>query len=227
MSILRWPQSERPRERLLKQGGQSLSNAELLAIFFRTGRKGKTAIDLGRELLERSGSLRALAKISFKEFCEISGLGLAKYVQLLAALEFFERCLSETLKFKTLKTSDQMYRYLKFKLRDRGKEIFVCLFLNHKNKVTAYEEMFQGTLNCSVVYPREIVKQALKYHAAGVILGHNHPSGDPKPSLADKRLTKAIQCALSSLDILVLDHVIVGEEALFSFAEHGLLKPMN
>lgn len=222
MSITDWPKQERPREKLLMRGAQSLSDAELLAIFLRTGIKGKTALDLARDLLNTFGGFRKLLSATQKTFCQFRGLGLAKYAQLQASLEMSQRYLQETLPKRSILTNaKQTQTYLKAKLRDYPHEVFACLFLDNRHRIIHYEELFQGTIDQATVHPREVVKKALAHNAAAVILAHNHPSGSIQPSEQDKHLTKHLQQALALVDIRVLDHIIIGEDQACSLAERG------
>lgn len=224
MSIASWPESERPREKLLSLGPAALSDAELLAIFLRVGCVGKSAVDLARELLLEYGGLRPLLEASQADFCKGLGLGAAKYAQLQAVLEMARRHLSATLKTGDLLTSPQAVRdYLRAQLRHRQREIFAVLFLDNQNRLIAYDELFQGTIDGASIHPREVVKQALSRNAAAVIFSHNHPSGIAEPSMADQRITRRLQDALELVDIRVLDHLVVGDGEIVSFAERGLL----
>ncbi len=224
MPISSWPVEERPRERLLARGAQALSDAELLAIFLRTGCRGMTAVDLARQLLHEYGSLRALFRADLQRFCRSPGLGTAKYAQLQAVLEMGRRHLWETLRHDVALTSpDDSRDYLVSLLRDRPHEVFACLFLDNRHRVLAFEEMFRGTINGASVHPREVVKQALAINAAAVILVHNHPSGVAEPSQADQSLTRVLRDALALVEIRVLDHLIVGDGEVVSFAQRGLL----
>jgi DNA repair protein RadC len=223
MAISDWPRAERPREKLLERGAQALSDAELLAIFLRTGIAGKTALDLARELLHGFGGLRPLIGASQHEFCGAKGLGDAKYVQLQAMMEIARRHLLEALSRESALTSPALTRqYLKARLRDYRHEVFMALFLDSQHQVLAAEELFQGSIDGASVYPREVVKRCLFHNAAAVIFAHNHPSGIAEPSDADIRITKRLTQALALIDVRVLDHVVVGEN-LVSLAERGLL----
>lgn len=224
MSITDWPAGERPREKLLERGASALSDAELLAIFLRTGVVGKSAVDLARELLARFGNLTQLIAASEKDFCEIHGLGQAKYVQLQAVVEISRRALQEEMKAGDALNSPRAVReYLQLLLRARQQEVFVALFLDAQHRVTASEELFQGTLTQTSVYPREVVKRALHHNAAAVIFAHNHPSGAAEPSQSDQLLTDALKQALALVEVRVLDHFIVAGAGCLSFAEKGLL----
>jgi len=215
MAISDWPEGERPRERLLEQGAQALSDAELLAIFLRTGVKGKSAVDLARDLLTEFGSLRQLLSADLKTFSQAKGLGSAKYAQLQACLEMTRRFLRESLEREgPLSNPNDAKRFLLMCMRDYAKEVFACLFLDTKNRVIEFEELFVGSLHNAEVHPREVVKQALKHNANSVILAHNHPSGDCKPSQSDIEITHTLRDALSLMDIKVLDHLIIGDDVI-------------
>ncbi|MCA1805276.1 MAG: DNA repair protein RadC [Xanthomonadaceae bacterium] len=224
MSIRHWPEAERPREKLLARGPQALSDAELLAIFLRTGVAGRSAVDLARELLARFGGLRALLTADAKAFCAGHGLGQAKYALLQACLEMARRHLGEQLqRADPLTSPDTTRRYLHARLRDLPYEVFSCLFLDARHRVIVCEELFRGTLDGASVHPREVVKRALQLNAAALILAHNHPSGVAEPSQADQQLTRRLTDALRLVDIRVLDHLVVGDGETVSFAERGLL----
>jgi DNA repair protein RadC len=224
MAITDWPEGERPREKLLGRGAASLSDAELLAIFLRTGVVGKSAVDLARELLNKFGSLTQLFAASQEEFCEVHGLGEAKYVQLQAIKEMSLRGLKEELQRGDALNSPRAVRdYLQLLLGARQQEVFLVLFLDTQHRVIASEELFHGTLSQTSVYPREVVKRALAHNAAAVILAHNHPSGVAEPSQSDQLLTDALKQALNLVDVRVLDHFIVGTGTILSFAERGLM----
>lgn len=224
MSIKDWPADERPREKLLQRGAAALTDAELLAIFLRTGITGKTAVDMARELLCEYGSLRALLSADRERFCQSLGLGDAKYAQLQAVMEMARRYFSEILQRGNALTSPDITRaYLSAQLRGYSYEVFGCLFLDNQHRVIQWEELFRGTIDGASVYPREVAKRALFHHAAAVIFAHNHPSGINEPSQADKHITEKLKQALALFDIRVLDHFIVGDGEPFSFAEHGLI----
>lgn len=224
MRITDWPAAERPREKLLERGAGALSDAELLAIFLRTGVTGLSAVDLARQLLADFGGLRPLLEAGREEFCRGHGLGDAKYVQLQAVLEMARRHLAEMLQRSDALTSPGAVRdYLASQLRHRRREVFCCLYLDTQHRVIAFEELFEGTLNAASVYPREVVQAALQKNAAAVILAHNHPSGVSEPSQADIWITERLTKALELVDIKVLDHMIVGEGAALSFAEQGMI----
>lgn len=223
MAISDWPAAERPREKLLERGPEALSDAELLAIFLRTGVAGKSAVDLARDLLHHFGGLRLLLQAEPDVFCSARGLGRAKFAQLQAVLEMSRRHLAETLKRGEAITSPAATRaFLASRLRDSPYEIFSCLFLDNRNRMLAYEEMFRGTIDGASVHPREVVRRVIQHNAAAVIFAHNHPSGVAEPSRADEAITRRLQDALALIDVRVLDHVIVADE-IVSFAERGLL----
>ncbi len=224
MSINQWPIGERPREKLLIKGAHSLTDAELLAIFLRTGIKGYTAVDLARELLNNFGGLRALFEASQSQFCARKGLSTAKYAHLQAVLEMNRRHLGEKLAQGEVMSDPQtVHSYLVAQLRHQKREVFSCLFLDSQHRVISYEELFHGSISSASVHPREIVKAALSYNAAALILAHNHPSGVAEPSLADQQITEQISRALALVEVKVLDHIIVGAGAPVSFASRGLL----
>ncbi len=224
MSITDWPVGERPREKLLAKGAAALSDAELLAIFLRTGVKGRSAVDLARELLSKYGSLTGLFAAELDDFCKVAGMGPAKFAQLQAVLEMSRRALKEELQRGDMLNSPQVVRdYLQLLLAGRQQEVFLVLFLNTQHCVIASEELFHGTLSQTSVYPREVVKRALFYNAAAVILAHNHPSGSTEPSQSDQLLTSALKQALALVDVTVLDHFVVSSGQTLSFAERGLL----
>jgi DNA repair protein RadC len=224
MAISDWPESERPREKLLKNGAAQLSDAELLAIFLRTGIAGKSAVDLARELLTGFQGLNGLFSADQSEFCEVRGMGPAKYAQLQAVLEMARRALAEKMKNGDAMSSPQSVRdYLRLTLQGKKHEIFVGIFLDAQNRTIAAEELFKGTLTQTSVYPREVVKRALHHNAAAIIFAHNHPSGVAEPSRADEILTQSLKQALALVDVNVLDHFIVGAGSAMSFAERGLI----
>jgi DNA repair protein RadC len=222
MTIKDWPSDERPREKLLNQGASALSDAELLAIFLRTGVKGLSAVALARRLLSEFGSLRALLEATQAEFCQHHGLGVAKFVQLQAVLEMSQRHLKSTLSREDAFSSSKITQdFLQQRLRHLPYEVFACLFLDNQHRLIHFEELFRGTIDSANVYPREVIRQALHHNAAAVILAHNHPSGVAEPSQADIALTKRLKHAFASIEVRVLDHIIVGDGLSHSLAEHG------
>ncbi|MGV6850657.1 MAG: RadC family protein [bacterium] len=224
MSIKEWPEQERPRERLLKFGAQSLSDSELLAIFLRTGIKGCSAVDLARTVLKNLGGVNGLLHANQKTFCQTHGMGPAKYAQLQAVLELANRYIGEDIKKKDIMDSPEKTRYfLNTRLRQEKNEVFAVLFLDNRHQVITYESLFNGSIDGASVYPRVVAQRALELNAAALILAHNHPSGINEPSQADKTLTKKLKITLAELDIRVLDHFIIGHGEAYSFAEHGLI----
>lgn len=224
MRISDWPEDERPRERLLKHGAAALSEAELLAIFLRTGIAGKSAVEIGRELMTHFGNLNRLFAATLDEVAAVPGLGPAKYAQLKAVIEMARRSLQESIAERDTLASPRAVRdFLQLTLGGRAHEVFMALFLDAQNRLLAAEELFRGTLTQTSVYPREVVKTALRHNAAGVIFAHNHPSGVAEPSRADELLTQTLKQALSLVEIKTLDHFIVAGTRTVSFAERGLL----
>jgi len=224
MTISSWPDTEQPREKMLANGPEALSDAELLAIFLRTGIPGKTAVDLARDLLCRFDGLRSLLETDHASFCQSKGLGTAKYVQLRAALELGRRYLEANLKREqALSNPKETRTYLKARLRAYPYEVFACLFLDNRHRVICFEELFTGTIDGASVHPREVVKRALFHNAAAVILAHNHPSGVAEPSRADENITRRLINALALVDIRILDHFVIGDSETVSFAERGLI----
>jgi DNA repair protein RadC len=223
-TILEWPADDRPREKLIAKGAEALSDAELLAVLFCTGMKGRNAVELARDALNRCGSLRGLLTAERASFELVPGLGTAKYAQVQAVLEMSRRALRESLDRGAALSSPQTVRdYLRLKLQGRPHEVFVGVFLDAQNRVLAVEELFRGTLTQTSVFPREIVKRALHYNAAAIIFAHNHPSGVAEPSRADEALTQTLKHTLALVDVKVLDHFVVGGDSAMSFAERGLL----
>jgi len=224
MAITDWPADDRPREKLLSKGASALSDAELVAIFLRTGVTGKSAVDLARDMLVQFESLSALCCADRQTFCGIHGLGEAKYVQLQAVMEMAQRALGEKLRQGVALNSPRSVRdFLRLRLQHLPHEVFVGVFLDAQNRVLAVDDLFSGTLTQTSVYPREVVKRALKHNAAAVIFAHNHPSGVAEPSRADETLTATLKRALALVDVQVLDHFVVGADSTMSFAERGLL----
>ncbi len=224
MAITDWPADDRPREKLLQKGAGALSDAELLAIFLRTGIKGVTAVDLARNLLKEFGSLQALMKADKASFCRAKGLGQAKFVQLQAVMEMNRRYFSEILQQgDVLSCPEETRQFLLGHLSHLPHEVFAALFLDNRHRVVSFEILFQGTIDGASVYPREVVKKALHWNAAALIFAHNHPSASIKPSQADIDITHKLKQALNLVDIRVLDHFIVGGNQTCSFAEQGLL----
>lgn len=224
MSIRDWPAAERPREKLLEQGAASLSDAELLAIFLRTGVTGKSAVDLARHLLMQFGSLRSLLEADQQTFSQELGLGPAKFAQLQAVMEMSRRHMAERLKRDpSLRGTSEVREYLKALLRHEPHEVFGCLFLDAKHRVLGFEALFRGSISSTQVHPRQVVKRALANNAAAVILCHNHPSGITDASHSDQKLTVTLKNALAMVDVQVLDHFIIGDGDPLSMSEAGLM----
>jgi len=224
MAIRDWPASERPREKLLARGSEALSDAELLAIFLRTGCAGLSAVDLARNLLTRFEGIAPLLAADQQSFCAAPGLGPAKYAQLQAVMELARRHLGEQLERETVFSNpDSVADFLLSELGQSKREIFGALFLDAQHRLIRWEKLFFGTIDAASVYPREVVVRALHHNAAAVIFAHNHPSGVAEPSEADKQITFRMQEALALLDIRVLDHLVVGGSNAVSMARRGLL----
>lgn len=225
MAITDWPSSERPREKLLARGADALSDAELLALFLRVGVKGKTAVDLARDLLTHFGGLARLCHAPPNAFASFPGMGLAKYAQLQAVMALARRALAEDLQTGDVFGAPETVRdWLRLRLAPVPHEVFMVLLLDAQHRLIDAIELFRGTLTQTSVYPREVVKLALAHNAAAVILAHNHPSGVSEPSPADRSLTDALSAALGLVDVKVLDHFIVGgHHTPTSFAERGWL----
>jgi len=230
MSISDWAPQDRPREKLLERGAHALTDAELLAIFLRIGvrgkqgTQGKSALDLAHELLREFGDLRSLLSADRRRFCDVNGLGVAKYVQLQASVELTKRYLRACLvRGDVLSNPNDTRNYLLSELSGRSYEVFACLFLDNKNRIIKFEELFLGTIDGANVHPREIVKKALQNNASAVIFAHNHPSGIADPSDADVAVTHRLQAALALIDIRVLDHFIIGDGYSVSLKEQDLM----
>jgi DNA repair protein RadC len=224
MAIKDWPEGERPRERLLALGVRALSDAELLAVFLRTGTAGRSAIDVGRAALAHFGGLNAMLAATPDRFAHVPGLGPAKYAQVQAVAEIARRALEEDVRRDTLLNApDKVRQYLRLWIGHLPHEVFVALYLDAQNRLLTAEELFRGTLTQTSVYPREIVKHALRHNAAALIFAHNHPSGVAEPSRADELLTSSLKQALALVDVRVLDHLIVAGNTTVSFAERGLM----
>ncbi|QBE64754.1 RadC family protein [Pseudoduganella lutea] len=222
MSISNWPVHQRPRERLIRDGAQALSDAELLAVFLRVGVRGKNAVELAGDMVRHFGSLQALLRASLKDFTDVPGLGPAKYAQLNAVIELARRAISdEMLSGESICSPQAAKQYLRLAMAGRPYESFHVLFLDVRNRLIAARELFRGTLTHTSVYPREVVREALTRNAASVMLAHNHPSGTPEPSEADVLLTRSLVQALALVDIRILDHFVVAGHRVHSFAENG------
>lgn len=224
-AIVNWPEQERPREKLLRYGAEQLTNGELLAILLRVGVKGKSAVDLGRNMLQELGSLRALENWEPEELCKLHGLSLAKVAQIKAAIELGKRILSEKKKtFGKVYSSKQVFEYLLPSSRDLKRELFKAIFLNAHNQILKESIIGTGTLTSSAIYPREIMSLAYRTGAAAVVFAHNHPSGSTLPSSEDRRVTRELVIAGEVIQVGVIDHLIIGENQYFSFADEGYIE---
>lgn len=224
MSMAGWPEGERPRERLLNKGAASLSDAELLAVMLQTGTRGRTSLDIARSMLKRYGGLVGILAADRTSLIENPGIGAAKAARFVAMKELSQRHMLDVIQSKDVLTSSEATRdYLRAKFRGCQSEIFSCLFLNNQHHVVKLEELFRGTIDGAAVYPREVVKRCLHHNAAAVILAHNHPSGIAEPSQADIAITSKLRIALELIDVRVLDHLVIGNSLVVSFAERGLL----
>lgn len=224
MNINSWPIHDRPREKLLSQGPAALSDSELLAIFIRTGIKGKSAIDIARILLQKFGNLRNLLNCKAEELYRTSGFGKAKYAEIQAALELSRRHLAANLEHQNIINNRELaQQFLSAKMRNLRHEVFACIFLDVGNQIISFEVLFEGTINNATVYPRKIVQRALELNAAAIIFAHNHTAGPAIPSISDKQLTKELTNLLEILDIKVLDHIIIGQNNCFSFMKENLI----
>lgn len=224
-AIVNWPAEERPREKLLLKGPESLSNAELLAIFLRVGVKGKTAIGLAQQLLTRFGSLRELYAAPFQELQDVLGVGPAKIAQFKAVTELSKRYLAEGFKDRPyVESSADVLKLLYQEMRDLDQEAFKVVLLNGQNHVLRIEEVAKGTLTSARIYPREVLKVALRYSAAALVFVHNHPSGTARPSTEDEKITRELVFACRLVGVKVHDHIIIGDNKKFSFADAGLIE---
>ena len=224
MSIRHWPPSEQPRQKLIERGAEALSDAELLAIILRQGTQGRTAIDVARYSLQHFGSLRACLEASEKDWCSLLGLGQASYTLLQASQELCRRHLqSQLTRGEAISDPFAMRRYLLAQLRHHTHEVFACLYLDKQLHTIDFVKLSHGTIDEAVVYPREIVKHALRLDASHLILAHNHPSGNATPSEADKALTAQVKRLTSGLGLHLLDHFIIGDGDMYSFKEAGLM----
>lgn len=228
MPINFWPKNERPREKLIQSGANSLSNSELLAIVLHSGHKNKSAVTLAQELLTTYGGLHKLTRTNYRDLIKTAGIGPAKYAQLHAGLELYKRTLEAGLTHEIILTnSTHAKQFIHAKLRDYPNEIFAGLFLDTQHRMIAFEVLSSGSLNYTAVHPRDIIKRILHHNAAALIIAHNHPSGVAEPSDNDIQVTHSLQEALQLFEIPLLDHFIVGETEVLSFQEHNLLKVCN
>ncbi|HET7731532.1 MAG TPA: DNA repair protein RadC [Usitatibacter sp.] len=224
MSMAQATRPDGPRERWATHGAGALSDAELIALVLGTGARGRSAVDVARSLLARFGRLSRVLSAQRGELGQVPGIGAARSAQIAAVMELAGRALAEEMKARDSLTSPAAVRgYLRLRMQDLGHECFYCVFLDAQNRVICAEELFRGTLTQTSVYPREVVKHALRHNAASVILAHNHPSGVAEPSIQDQSLTRTLAEALALVDVKVLDHFIVAPGACLSFAERGLI----
>ena len=224
MSIGHCPVAERPRGKLLRHGSAALSDAELLAILLRTGVNGKTAVELAIDLLAVAGSLRELLEHNQRGICSVHGVGYAKFATLQASIELGRRYFESRLQRRNVvKNPDETKAFLAARLRHYPYEVFACLFLDNRHRIIRFEELFRGTIDGATVHLREILKRALELNAAALIAAHNHPSGIAEPSRADRNITRRLQQAAELIDVRVLDHVVIGDGEVVSFAERGWL----
>jgi len=224
MSIIDWHISQKPREKLIEHGAIGLTDAELLAIFLRTGIPGMDAVALGQHLIHTFGSLHRLFNVSYTELREIKGLGIAKYAQFQAILELSKRYYFEELQQKdVIDSPESLRRYLQHELQEQKFEQFWLIHLDNQHRVITMESLFSGTIDCAAVYPRVVVNNVIKQNSAAVIFAHNHPSGISEPSEADILLTRRLQQALNLIDVRTLDHFVIGCNQITSFAEKGLI----
>jgi DNA repair protein RadC len=225
-SIKNWAQDDRPREKMLLKGTETLSNAELIAILINNGTKDKSAVDLAKELLGKvDNDLQQLGGLSVKEITKlkVKGIGNAKAVSIAAALELGIRRDAAYKKKETILHSKDIADFLRAKLQHHKREVFAVIFLNRSNKVNHYEVVSEGGITGTVADPRVILKKAIAHDAVNIILCHNHPSGSVRPSRQDEELTQKIKEAAKFFDIQVIDHIIVSEEGYFSFADEGII----
>jgi DNA repair protein RadC len=224
MSITDWPEYDRPREKLLARGEQALTDAELIAIFIRTGTRGQSALDIARRLLNDFGGVKNLLQAPLLTLASQHGIGHTKYASLKAAVELGRRCLTHpALNGDLLNSSSKTRQFIADSLRHHPSEVFACAFMDMHFRLIRFDELFHGSIHEAVVYPREIVRRGVLYNAARIILAHNHPSGIALPSEADKTVTTNIKQALALVDMKLIDHIIVGRTDTYSFAEDGLL----
>jgi DNA repair protein RadC len=224
-SIKNWAKDERPREKLLAHGSETLSNSELFAILISKGTRNKSALELAKDILKLGkNNLQELGKLSVKELMKIKGIGEAKAISIAAAMEIGRRRqTTEALEKKIFITSQDIACFLQSKIKDHRREVFGVLFLNRANKINHFEIISEGGMTGTVADPRIILKKALEEDAVNIVLCHNHPSGSLKPSRADEELTNKVREAARYLDIRVLDHIIISDDGYFSFADEGLI----
>lgn len=224
MSIRDWPSAERPREKLLKNGPQTLSEAELLAVLLQSGTRGQSALDIARRLLAEFGSLRDLLTADRAKVCAARGLGPSRFVTLQAAVELARRHHQQVMmNGSAIADPSALREFVRVRLRDLTHEVFCCVYLDNRHRVIAFQELFRGTIDWTSVHPREVIKEALARNAAAVILAHNHPSGNPEPSQADELITRRLKDALGLVEIRLIDHLVVADRSCISLAEQGVI----
>jgi len=218
------PVEERPRERFLKYPTKTIANHELIAIILRTGSRKESVIELSKRILYKYDSLKALSNTTVKDLMKIKGIGNSKAIELLSAFELGKRVMKESFNTQVkLHTPEAIYLYLKDDLEMKTQEHFIALYLNTKGELLKKETLFIGSLNSSLIHPRELFKHAVLNSAATIIVSHNHPSGDPTPSKADIDITKILYKNSIMMDIELLDHIIIGKDRYYSFKEKGII----
>lgn len=227
--ISQWPKAQQPREKLIRQGAASLSDAELLAIFLRSGVKGKSAVSLAQDLLSQFEGMQGLINAPLADIYRCYGMGPSKWAQIKAAYELVKRCLHESLSQQAIfSSSKQVREFLQAKIARLEHEVFLCLYLDNSNRLIECQELFRGSIDQTAIYPREIIKECLNRNASALVVAHNHPGGNPLPSPNDEAVTRDLSQALHWVNIALLDHCIVAKHGFFSFADAGLLeKPLN
>lgn len=227
--ISQWPKAHQPREKLIRQGAASLSDAELLAIFLRAGVKGKSAVSLAQDLLSQFGGMQGLMSAPVSEIYRCYGMGPSKWAQIKAAYELVKRCLHESLSQQAIfSSSTQVREFLQTRIARLEHEVFLCLYLDNSNRLIECQELFRGSIDQTAIYPREIIKECLNRNASALVVAHNHPGGNPLPSPNDEAVTRDLCQALRWVNIALLDHCIVAKHGFFSFADAGLLnKPLK
>lgn len=227
--ISQWPKAQQPREKLIRQGAASLSDAELLAIFLRSGVKGKSAVSLAQDLLSQFEGMQGLINAPLADIYRCYGMGPSKWAQIKAAYELVKRCLHESLSQQAIfSSSKQVREFLQAKIARLEHEVFLCLYLDNSNRLIECQELFRGSIDQTAIYPREIIKECLNRNASALVVAHNHPGGNPLPSPNDEAVTRDLSQALHWVNIALLDHCIVAKHGFFSFADAGLLEnPLN
>ncbi len=225
LSIRKWPEYDRPREKLLKFGEHTLTNAELLAILLRTGSKDESALDISRKIIKKFRTFRNMANADMQLWNEFKGIGKAKLAQIKAAIEIGRRFGEEEIGNGNIqiKSSRDAVKVLMPRMRDLKKEVFKVLFLDSKNRIIENKEIEAGIVNQAMPYMRKIFELAFRHFASSIICAHNHPSGDPAPSIEDKMFTKRLKTTAEALNLKLLDHIIIGDNSYFSFSDEGII----